>query len=141
MADLGHQGGCLCGQTRFVASGPATNVCYCHCRSCRGASGAPFVAWATFPAAGFRVTRGALALYRSSDPVERGFCARCGTALTYAHAAWPAEIDVTLAALDDPAPFRPTCHIWVSDKVSWVELGDGLPRFPGWRGEPGQEPG
>jgi hypothetical protein len=141
MTDPEYEGGCLCGATRFRAAGAASQLCYCHCRSCRGASGAPFVAWATFPAAGFRIARGALALHRSSEPVLRGFCATCGTALTYAHAARPAEIDVALAALDDPGVLRPACHIWVSHKLPWVELGDGLPRFAEWRTETMPEPG
>jgi len=127
------EGGCLCGAVRFRATGAGANRCYCHCRSCRGASGAPFVAWATWPAAGFAVTRGALATHRSSPPVTRGFCAACGTALTYAHRARPGEIDVVLAALDDPAAVAPECHIWWSQRLPWVVPGDGLPRYAEWR--------
>ena len=127
------EGGCLCGATRYRVSGPATNRCYCHCRSCRLASGAPFVAWATFPAQGFRLLRGELALYRSSEHVLRGFCASCGTSLSYAHDRRPAELDVALATLDDPSSLAPECHIWVSHKLSWVVLGDGLPGYSAWR--------
>lgn len=128
-----YEGGCLCGATRYRAAGPATNRCYCHCRSCRGASGAPYVAWATVPAAGFALTRGALATVRSSEPVTRGFCPRCGTALTYAHSARPGELDVTLASLDEAGALAPECHIWVSDRLPWVVLGDGLPQHEEWR--------
>jgi hypothetical protein len=91
------------------------------------------VAWATFPAREFAVTRGALAERRSSPPVTRGFCPACGTALTYAHDARPGEIDVALAALDEPASVRPECHIWFSHRLPWMEPGDGLPRFAEWR--------
>ena len=126
-------GGCLCESTRFRLCGPATNRCYCHCRSCRLASGAPFVAWATFPAAEFRLIRGELAQYRSSEKVYRGFCASCGTAITYRHDARPEELDVALATLDEPASLQPECHIWVSLKLSWVIPADQLPQFPEWR--------
>jgi hypothetical protein len=102
------EGGCLCGATRYRAVGPATNRCCCHCRSCRGASGAPYVAWITVPAAGFSLTRGGLETFRSSEPVTRGFCAGCGTALTYAHRRRPGELDVTVATLDDPAAAPPS---------------------------------
>jgi hypothetical protein len=126
------EGGCLCGATRYRVAGAARNACFCHCRSCRRASGAPFVAWATFPTEGFALTGGALRLHASSEPVTRGSCPTCGTPLTYAHAARPGEIDVALATLDDPAAVRPECHIWTSHRLPWLEPGDGLPRFAEW---------
>jgi hypothetical protein len=128
-----YDGGCLCGATRYRAAGPAANRCCCHCRSCRRASGAPYVAWATVPAAGFALTRGRLATFRSSEPVTRGFCPTCGTALTYAHRSRAGEIDLAVATLDDPAALPPECHIWVSHRLPWVVLGDGLPCYPAWR--------
>jgi hypothetical protein len=133
MQDEEFEGGCLCGSVRFRVSGVGTNRAYCHCRSCRLASGAPLVAWATFPASGLRLARGQLAQYRSSEPVVRGFCATCGTAITYAHRARPGEVDVALATLDDASSLAPECHIWVSHKLPWVDLGDGLPQFPEWQ--------
>jgi hypothetical protein len=128
-----REGGCLCGATRFRVSGAVTNLSYCHCRSCRLASGAPFVAWGTFETSRFRLLRGELARFRSSKPVVRSFCPACGTALTYAHDARPGELDVTLVALDDPGALAPECHIWVSHKLPWVTLGDALPQYPEWR--------
>ena len=127
------EGGCLCGAVRFRVVGTATNRCCCHCRSCRLASGAPFVAWATFPHEGFAVTRGALAAYRSSPQVERGHCAACGSALTYRSERSPGEIDVAVATLDEPSEVVPEDHIWVSHKLAWVETG-ALPCWPEERG-------
>ena len=72
-----------------------------------------------------------MAELRSSPKVVRGFCARCGSCLTYCHEARSSEIDVTLATLDDPATFAPTMHVWVADKLPWVSIGDGLPQFAG----------
>ena len=85
------------------------------------------VPWATFDADAFTVEHGHLATFASSPPVTRGFCATCGTTLTYAHSSLPGEIDVTIASLDDPAVLTPACHIWVRDKLPSVVLGDGLP--------------
>jgi len=129
MAENTFTGGCLCGAVRYEASGPATNLCFCHCESCRRAAGAPTVPWGTFPRAGFRVRRGALTEYRSSAKVTRGFCERCGTSLTYSHDARPEEIDVTLASLDDPAPLAPQLHVWVGDKLPWISIDDGRPQL------------
>jgi hypothetical protein len=129
MEKSGHAGGCLCGEVRYQVRGEVSNLCYCHCTSCRRATGAPLVPWGTFAREGFRLTRGALAEYRSSPAVVRGFCAACGTSLTYRHAARPAELDVALATLDDAARFAPQMHVWVSEKLPWVSISDGLPQF------------
>jgi hypothetical protein len=86
------------------------------------------VAWGSFDAACFELTRGRLAQVASSQPVVRGFCPRCGCALTYRHRDRPGEVDVTLASLDDPAALAPERHIWVSEKLPWLKLGDGLPQ-------------
>ena len=124
-----HLGGCLCGDVRYRVSGPATNLCLCHCASCRRASGAPSVAWGTFERRHFEVTRGHLAEHNSSAEVLRGFCATCGSALTYRHSGRDEDIDVTLATLDDAAAFAPQAHIWVQDKLPWVTIDDGLPQY------------
>ena len=124
------EGGCLCGAVRYRASGESDPRTLCHCNSCRRAAGAPVVAWTTFPPARFAFTKGNPARYRSSPPVERTFCPTCGTPLTYRHASFPDELDVTVASLDDPSAFPPADHIWVSEKVPWLALGDDLPRYP-----------
>src|ERR1700680_1228737 len=126
-----YAGGCLCGAVRYEVSGPAANLCFCHCVSCRRAAGAPMVPWATFAREQFRVTRGRLAQYRSSAPVVRGLCAVCGTSLTYRHEGRAGEIDVTLATLDEAAARAPQMHVWVAEKLPWVRISDGLPQYAG----------
>jgi len=127
------EGGCLCGALRFEASGEARNRCFCHCTSCRRASGAPYVAWATFPRAGFRVVQGTLAAVRSSAKVARGFCGTCGTSLTYMRDDRAEEIDIALATLDAPEAVAPEYHIWMADALPWDRPGDGLPQYRGWK--------
>jgi hypothetical protein len=129
MSEPRYSGGCLCGAVRYEASGPAANLCYCHCNTCRRAAGAPLVAWCTFARRAWRVTRGTLTEYRSSPQVLRGFCAACGGALTYRHDTRAEEIDVTLASLDEPAALAPQMHVWVGDKLPWLAITDGLPQF------------
>jgi hypothetical protein len=131
MESAHYTGRCLCGAVRYDVSGPARHLCYCHCHSCRRAAGSPAVAWGTFERSGFRLTHGTLAEFRSSRPVRRGFCAACGSCLTYRHEARPTEIDVTLATLDDAVQLAPRMHVWVADKLPWVRIEDGLPQYPG----------
>ena len=130
MDELTHTGGCRCGKVRYQARGPVSYLCYCHCTTCRRAAGASPVAWGTFARAGFCLTAGELAESRSSPAVLRGFCAACGTCLTYRREGRDAEIDVTLASLDQPARLAPQMHVWVEDKLPWVLIADRLPQYP-----------
>jgi hypothetical protein len=123
-----YVGGCLCGAVRYQLEGAVSNPCFCHCASCRRATGASMVPWGTFARAAVRITRGQLSEYRSSPQVWRGFCARCGTPLTYRRETRGEEIDVTLGTLDDPALIAPLMHLWVQDELPWVVIGDHLPR-------------
>jgi hypothetical protein len=132
------EGGCQCGAVRYRASGEGSNSTLCHCQSCRRSSGAPAVAWTTFRESKFVFTRGEPGRYRSSPPVVRSFCSACGTSLTYQHASFPDEVDVTVASLDDPSAFPPADHTWASEKIPWLELGDALPRYLRSRSEAGE---
>ena len=122
-------GGCLCARVRYEARGAGFHATLCHCASCRRAAGAPLVAWVSFRAEEFRVTRGELTRFRSSPDVERSFCAACGTQLTYRRDTLPDEIDVTVCSLDDPSAFPPADHTWTRMRVAWLQSGDQLPRF------------
>ena len=130
MPDLVYPGGCLCGAVRYEARGVPRYLCFCHCESCRRAFGAPLVPWATFARAELNITRGTLTQYRSSAGVLRGFCAACGSSLTYLNEARAEDIDLALASLDEPGALAPTMHMWVKDKLPWVSIEDGLPRYP-----------
>lgn len=122
-------GGCYCGFVRYQAVGTATHETCCHCSICRRTSGAPFVAWFTLPASGFRVTAGELSTFRSSEHATRAFCPRCGTPLTFRSSRFPSEVDVTTCSLDDPSALPPKDHTRTSSKLAWVRLADGLPCF------------
>ena len=124
------EGGCFCGAVRYRARGKPLNTMVCHCTSCRRVAGAPVVAWITVARADFRFTHGKPTEFRSSPPVRRTFCGRCGTGLTYQHDESPDTIDITTCSQDSPAAFPPTHHSWLEDNVNWVRFGDGLPEFP-----------
>jgi len=79
------------------------------------------------------MTQGELALFHSSPPVTRGFCRRCGTSLTYAHEARPGDLDIAIATFDDPGLVKPEFHVWLDDKLAWVEISDDLPQYAQWR--------
>jgi hypothetical protein len=124
-----HQGGCFCGAVRYLVTAEPFNSTLCHCTMCRRSTGAPCVAWFTVPRAGMQFTAGSLAYYASSPGVLRGFCAGCGTQITFEDARSPEERDVTTASLDDPEAVPPGDHIYMQSHLRWLQLADSLPRF------------
>lgn len=123
-----REGGCLCGAVRFRAEGEPDNVRVCHCRNCQKAMGSPFFARALFDQRALTVA-GEAACYASSDRIERVFCPRCGTRL-FSRRRDGTMMGVALATFDDRNAFAPTAHIWMSEKIDWVQLSDGLPQYP-----------
>ena len=125
-------GGCLCGAVRYRVSGAAMNVTHCHCTMCRRASGAPVVTWLIVAPSEFAFTQGAAKLYRSSPRAVRGFCADCGTPLTFvADKVAASEVDITVASLDDPALFPPRKHIYTESRIPWFSCDPQLPAQAG----------
>jgi len=126
-----HEGGCLCGKVRFRVTAPPLDAGYCHCRMCQKNSGAPVVAWATFPVASFFWIAGEPGTYASSARGKRSFCTACGSYLVFASAESPAEVSVNTASFDTPEAFPPRKHIYVESRISWFHTADDLPRHPG----------
>lgn len=124
-------GGCLCGSVRYETEAPVSDATFCHCRSCRRASGAVALPWLTVPRGALRWTGGTPPASHSSSPgVTRQFCARCGTPLTYTNTASPETLDLTLGSLDTPEHLAPSDHIWMQDALPWDRPGDALPQHP-----------
>jgi len=120
------RGGCLCGACRYETDAAPINVRACHCRACQKATGAPFYARVMVPLDTVRM-EGPIGWFASSPDVRRGFCTQCGTTL-FSERAAANTIGLTMGSLDDPAPFRPEAHIWVSGKQPWIALPDDVPQ-------------
>ena len=123
------KGGCLCGAVRITISTPLEYAEYCHCRSCRRATGAPVMAWACVRRDGVEVEGEALRQFDSNATVQRGFCDRCGTSLTFWDRDFAEHLYVAAAALEDAESCAPEFHIWRSDRLSWIDAIDTLPRY------------
>jgi hypothetical protein len=129
------QGGCYCGAVRYVVEGKIFHNTLCHCSDCRRIAGAPAVAWFSARMNALRFTKGNPATFRSSEHVLRGFCATCGTTLTYQDDRQPDEIDIATASLDDPEAAPPQDHTFAGERLSWMRIEDGLPAYPRTRSE------
>lgn len=116
-----HQGGCQCGAVRFAASGAPKFVAICHCTSCRKATGGAFSTWIGFAGGKVSWPKGEPAYYASSKGVRRGFCARCGTPLTYASERWPGETHFLIGAMDRPEAYTPTGEVFSAEALPWAQ--------------------
>ncbi len=113
-----HSGGCQCGAVRYRVDGALTHPHICHCRMCQKAAGNYFMPLANAQNHEFTITRGEMAFYQSSDPVRRGFCAKCGTPLTF-ETIGAAHLNVVLGSLDNPAAIKPAAQFGIEAKMPW----------------------
>ena len=119
-------GGCQCGAVRYRLDATPRGVHVCHCRMCQKAGGAPFMAFTGVAAKDFKLMRGALSTFASSEIAERGFCSQCGTPLTYRSKRFD-NVSVTLGSLDRPADVAPKRQLGVESRLPWFA---GLPALP-----------
>jgi hypothetical protein len=132
-------GGCQCGAIRYALATLPIRASICHCRMRQKTGGAPFMAFAAVNSASFLLTRGEPALFASSDIVERGFWAACGSPLT-CHLKDSDTISVTIASLDDPARFAPDKQLGIETRPPWFAALAALPQVRTGRiGSPGLE--
>ncbi|MDH3474280.1 MAG: GFA family protein [Rhodospirillales bacterium] len=121
-----HAGGCQCGAVRYALYAEPFNPHICHCRMCQKAFGSFFAPLAAVKLADLAWTRGRPAVFASSPPVERGFCAACGTPLTFRYLERD-EIDFSLGSLDDPARIAPRRQYGVESRMPWFAALHALP--------------
>ncbi|MCB0383867.1 MAG: GFA family protein [Bdellovibrionales bacterium] len=130
-----YTGGCLCGRVRYKVRGPIKFVAHDHCSICRRAHGAAFVTWCGVKSEveQFEMVSGLdnLTAYKSSKEAERQFCGVCGSQLFFRSENWPGEVHFTRVSVDQEMAEQPKAHVYFSDRVSWLDCKDGLPKFGG----------
>jgi hypothetical protein len=127
VSDAPLTGGCQCGAVRYAVRGEPIDPHICHCRMCQKAFGSFFAPLFGARREDFELTRGVLAIFMSSDLVERGFCEKCGTPLTFASVGSP-RIAVSIGSLDEPEKVVPHIQYGIEARVSYF---DSLAALPG----------
>ncbi len=130
MTEKIHSGGCLCGAVRFEAHGTPSRVLHCHCKSCRGHTGAAVATLAVFQASQVSFSGDERKIHSSTPGVGRAFCGNCGSSLTW-ETAFRDEGElcaIHISAFDDPESLPPDAHSFYPERISWFEVADELPR-------------
>ena len=86
---------------------------------CQKAFGSFFAPLVGVPLTEFELTRGELAIFKSSDLIERGFCRDCGTPLTF-HDVDGDRIDVSIGSLDEPEAVEPVIQFGIGVAAALV---------------------
>ncbi|MDE2435094.1 MAG: GFA family protein [Sphingomonadales bacterium] len=128
---MAHQGGCLCGQVRYVADSEPLGARMCWCRDCQRIASGSATVNALFDEQTVRFTGGISTfdmIADSGNKVERGFCSKCGSQM-YSRTVEPKGQPMRLRAgtLDDPEIVTPSALIWVDSAPSWAPLDPALP--------------
>lgn len=121
-------GGCMCGRVRYAAEIKNDEAYYCHCRMCQRATGGIAAALKEVPREAVTWTGAEPDRYRSSPIAVRGYCAACGTPLTY-EGDGSTHLDLTVGSFDDPSRLRPASHAGVESRhAAWMDTS-GLPEY------------
>ncbi len=125
---MSRSGGCQCGAVRFRVDDELGEASICHCRMCQKATGGVFGPYAEVTAGTLTWTRGERRRFQSSNKIWRGFCADCGTPLTFEHVG--GLISLAIGAFDDPASIRLVEQLDSPSRLPWFETLADLPRHP-----------
>lgn len=132
MAQLNGQ--CHCGAVTYTMTDATHHHALCHCSDCRRHSGAPAVAWGLVDNDAITIN-GDYQTYASSEHGRRHFCGACGTSLFYTNeVAFPGQIDVQTATLDDPNAIPLGAQIQCAERIGYMAKLADIPAFQRYPG-------
>jgi len=127
------EGGCPCGNVRYVYEGRPVLSLKCHCLDCQAWSGTGHLAMLWVWRDGLRLTAGEPRYYGtpggSGKPVQRGWCPSCGGAVSAEFGLIPSVVGLMAASLDAPERFRPEFELWTRQAAAWDPLDPSLQHF------------
>ena len=129
---MASSGRCLCGAVQYTLNGEPISVLDCHCSMCRRESGAASLVYAGYRRTDVSIS-GSIKYYRASNIASRGFCPNCGSPICYEDDADRQSIWLTVGTHDDAGSLPSREHVYVNDKLPWVEISKNLRQWPGER--------
>ena len=133
-----HEGGCLCGEVRFVADTEPMRVTVCHCRFCQRTTGSAYLVEPVFAKADFHITSGVPKTYDvisagSGKRVTIHFCPTCGARVMLTFERFPDGVGGFAGSFDEPDKLdlasAKTRHVFTGVAQEGTVLPAGVPLF------------
>jgi hypothetical protein len=128
------EGSCQCGQVTYKLHEAPKMVVACHCTECQKLATGPFSVTAVVDSGAIEFTGELNEWSRVADSGNTNiasFCPRCGTRIYHYNPGDPATLKLKLKPVNmaDDTIFEPTAHVWVSKKLSWCQIPEGVKVF------------
>ncbi len=129
-----HEGSCLCGSIQYSIDAELSEFGYCHCKSCRKASGSAHGANAGIERQRLHLDdpNSYLKEFESSPGKFRAFCSNCGSPLYAYLTATAGVVRIRLGTLDTPFHKTAKAHTFVGEKATWDVIEGDVPQFQEW---------
>ncbi len=127
------EGGCLCGDVRYLCTTEPVVVALCHCTHCQRQSGSAFSVNVGVPKGSLQLVSGSTQVYpdigHSGQPVYRHFCGRCGSPIFSDVVSRPGLDWLKAGTLDDSTGIHPTLSLWCDSAQDWFSHPEGMTMF------------
>ena len=137
MAEKGMaKGRCQCGKIHVEIGVPARWAWHDHCSKTRHAHGAAYATYVGSWRSRFRIAKGAKGITRYTDEAGdvRGFCATCGTPVTYERKRSPQMVNLPRALFESGTGREPLYHVSMEEQPEWAWHGEKLKPLKGYPG-------
>ena len=127
------EGGCACGKVRYQITKKPMFVHCCHCHLCQQQTGSAFILHAFLEPEHFEIISGNLTTHDmpagsgQRHVVKR--CAYCATGIISHYGPKDTLSIVKVGTLDHPNLAPPDAHIFINEKLDWVNLPEDVPSF------------
>ncbi len=129
-------GQCFCGEVQFDIMLPVFGVIYCHCNMCRHSNGSDYTTWVRVLSENFKITKGqeSVAELAITEKNSSYFCCECSSTLYTADKDYTDSIGVLRGMIRGDIGQEPLKHFFYDNRVAWLDVQDGLPKFGGKSG-------
>lgn len=122
-------GGCACGAVRYCCDEASGFAFHCRCRQCQRATGTGHASAFVAAREATEVTGKLKFFEQTSDRgtvVARGFCLTCGSPVLNKNSAFPGNLYIHAAILDNTALFDPMTVVFADSGPTWDFMDPAL---------------
>lgn len=128
------KGSCQCGQVTYRLAEAPKLVLACHCTECQKLSTSPYSVTAAVATNAIEFSGELKEWSRSAESGNKNsakFCPDCGNRVYHFNPDDESTIKLKLkpVKMTDDRIFEPTMHVWVSEKLSWYRIPEGVKVF------------